>query len=84
MVVQVVSGQVADGTGLRRSLRPGRALTGGVPSDGLLVAVVRFEDEATARAAGPWWEAIGPVTVRESSDVDVLAPGARSTPGTSR
>ncbi len=66
--------------------------TAGVTTDGRFVAVARFEDEQSARAnsdrpeQSAWWEETerffkGPVTFRESSDVEILARGGSDEAG---
>ncbi len=91
MFVQVIEGRTKDPAGIRaqgeawqRDVRPGAkgylGLTSGVTSDGRTVAVVRFEDEASARAnsdrpeQAKWWEGMaqlydGEPTFTESSEV---------------
>lgn len=91
MFVQVIEGRTSDPEGLmehgdrwQREVRPGAigylGVTAGVTADGRTVAVVRFEDEASARAnsARPeqsaWFEGMarlydGAPTFVESSDV---------------
>lgn len=91
MFVQVIEGRTSDPAGViehgerwQRDLRPGAVgylgLTAGVTDDGRSVAIVRFEDEAAARAnaARPeqtaWFEEMvklydGEPTFAESSDV---------------
>ena len=90
MFVQVIKGRTSDAAGIRRQLerwmeevRPGAVgflgSTGGVADDGTSIAMVRFTDEAAARAnaarpeQGAWWEEMakyydGEPTFRESSD----------------
>ena len=91
MFVQVIEGKTSDPAGIiehgerwQRDLRPGAVgylgVTAGVTDDGRSVAIVRFEDEAAARAnaARPeqtaWFEEMaklydGEPTFAESSDV---------------
>jgi len=91
MFVQVIEGRTSDPAGIlehgerwQRDLRPGAVgylgLTAGVTDDGRSVAIVRFSDEAAARAnaARPeqtaWFEEMaklydGEPTFAESSDV---------------
>lgn len=91
MFVQVIEGRTKDAAGVQshgelwqREVRPGAAgylgVTSGVTADGRSIAIVRFEDEAAARAnserpeQSAWWEGMAKVldgepTFSESSDV---------------
>ena len=91
MFVQVIEGRTKDAAGVRshveqwqREVRPGAVgylgVTSGVTADGRTIAIVRFEDEAAARADAErpeqtaWWEGMaklqdGEPTFSESSDV---------------
>jgi hypothetical protein len=97
MFVQVINGRTQDPAGLRRrfevwreEVRPGAigflGSTVGITDDGVVVAVVRFADEASARANADrverksWWSETsklfdGEPTWRESSDVKTLFDG---------
>jgi len=103
MFVQVIEGKTSDPAGIiehgerwQRDLRPGAigylGLTAGVTSDGRSVAIVRFEDEAAARAnaARPeqtaWFEEMvklydGEPTFAESSDVTEWMGGGSNDAG---
>lgn len=91
MFVQVIEGRTSDpaaiaehGERWQRELRPGATgylgLTAGTTADGRTIAIVRFEDEASARAnserpeQGEWFQGMtklydGEPTFVESSDV---------------
>lgn len=89
MLVQVLTALVAERDELAErahqagSAAPGiRALTGGVTDDGRFVAVARFEKGSP----GAWWAGleaclVGPVVVRESSDVEVILGGVTGDAG---
>jgi hypothetical protein len=103
MFVQVINGHTSDAEGLRRQgerwkedVRPGAigflGSTAGVADDGTFYAIVRFADEASARANGDrpeqsaWWEEMskyidGEPTFRESSDVALLFDGGSDAAG---
>ena len=103
MFVQVIQGRTTDGAGLlahgdrwATDVRPGAVgfvgSTVGVADDGTFVAVVRFEDEATARAnserpeQSEWWAGMeafldGEPTFRDSSDTSQLFGGPTSAAG---
>jgi hypothetical protein len=91
MFVQVIEGKTKDPAGIieqgdrwQRELRPGAigylGVTAGVTADGRTIAIVRFADEASARAnaarpeQGAWFEGVaklydGEPAFTESSDV---------------
>lgn len=91
MFVQIIEGRTSDAKALidhgeqwQQDVRPGAigylGMTSGVTADGRSIAVVRFEDEAAARANSErpeqtaWWEGMaklfdGEPTFSESSDV---------------
>lgn len=91
MFVQVIEGRTSDPEALKaqgerwqEEVRPGAVgylgVTSGVTADGRSIAIVRFEDEASARAnsarpeQGVWWEGMaklfdGEPTFTESTDV---------------
>lgn len=91
MFVQVIEGRTSDPAGIieqgerwQRELRPGAigylGVTAGATKDGQTIAIVRFEDEASARANAErpeqtaWFEGMaklydGELTFTESSDV---------------
>ena len=103
MFVQVIKGRVADADAMRRrgekwrdELRPGAkgflGSTAGVADDGTYFVLVRFEDEAAARAnserpeQGSWWNETakyfdGDPSFRESSDVELLFDGGSDDAG---
>ncbi len=103
MFVQVIKGKTSDPDGIRRAVdqwtadvAPGAAgflgTTAGVADDGTSIAVVRFEDEASARAnserpeQGEWWQGMsalydGEPTFRESSDTATLFDGGSDSAG---
>ena len=103
MFVQVIEGTTSDPAGLnehgdrwQREVRPGAVgylgVTAGVTADGHAVAIVRFEDEASARAnAGrpeqtTWFEGManlydGEPTFTESSDVTEWMGGGSNDAG---
>jgi hypothetical protein len=92
MFIQVIQGKTKDAAGLRQQLdrweqdiQPGAkgylGSTGGVAKDGTVFELVRFKDEASARAnsdrteQGAWWNETskyfeGDVRFTDSSDVD--------------
>jgi len=99
MFVQIIEAQTNDAEGLKRQgdqwqaeVRPGAAdflgVTSGVTADGRSITIVRFQDEAAARAnsdrpeQGAWWADTekyydGDVTFTESSDAtDFLGGGS--------
>lgn len=99
MFIQVIQGRTGDAAGLRRQFdrwnseigpSAGGFLgsTGGVADDGTFVEIVRFADEAAARAnserteQGAWWNETekffdGDVGFRDSTDVEEpLGPGS--------
>jgi hypothetical protein len=91
MFVQIIEGRTSDPKALmdhgeqwQQDVRPGAVgylgITAGVTADGRSIAIVRFEDEAAARAnserpeQSAWWEGMaklydGEPTFTESSDV---------------
>ena len=91
MFVQIIEGRTSDAKALmdhadqwQQDVRPGAigylGITAGVTADGRSIAIVRFEDEAAARANSNrpeqtgWWEGMaklydGEPTFSESSDV---------------
>ena len=93
MFIQVIQGRTKDAEGFKRQVerwgqevKPGAkgflGSTGGVAADGTTIALVRFEDEASAVANSQrpeqtaWWNETakyfdGDPTFRESSDVEV-------------
>ena len=103
MFVQVVEGTTSDPAGIiehgerwQRELRPGAigylGVTAGVTADGRTIAVVRFEDEASARANSErpeqtaWAEGMaklydGEPTFTESSDVTEWMGGGSNDAG---
>lgn len=103
MFVQVIEGKTSDAAGVvehgerwQQELRPGAVgylgLTAGVTSDGRSIAVVRFTDEAAARAnaARPeqtaWFQELtklfdGEPTFAESSDVTLWKDGGSDDAG---
>jgi hypothetical protein len=103
MFVQVIEGRTSDpaaiiehGDRWQQELRPGAigylGLTAGVTADGRSVAVVRFEDEASARANAErpeqtaWFEGMaklydGEPTFAESSDVTEWMGGGSNDAG---
>lgn len=103
MFVQVIEGRTSDpaaiiehGERWQRELRPGAigylGLTAGVTADGRSVAIVRFEDEAAARAnserpeQGAWFEGMaklydGEPTFTESSDITEWMGGGSNEAG---
>lgn len=103
MFVQVIEGKTSDAAGVKaqgdkweRELRPGAVgylgVTSGVTADGRAIAIVRFEDEAAARAnaARPeqtaWFEEMaklydGEPTFAESSDVTEWMGGGSNDAG---
>src|SRR5713101_6644702 len=103
MFLQVITGHVNDANRLRRqldrwmeALRPGASgwlgHTAGVIDDGTSIALVRFENEAAARAnsdrpeQGEWWKATetcfdGPVTFLDSDDVELERGGGSDDAG---
>ena len=82
MFVQVIEGRTTDpaaiiehGDRWQREVRPGAigylGVTAGVTADGRTVAIVRFEDEASARAnAGGALDGFGDI----GTDVEFLLP----------
>ena len=106
MFVQVIEGTTSDPAALiehgdrwQREVRPGAVgylgVTAGVTADGRAVAIVRFEDEASARANAErpeqtvWFEGMaklydGEPAFTESSDVTNGWVAAPTTPGSSR
>jgi hypothetical protein len=103
MFVQVIEGKTSDpeavkeqGERWQRELRPGAAgylgVTAGSTADGRTIAIVRFEDEASARAnearpeQGAWFEGMaklydGEPTFAESSDVTEMMGGGSNDAG---
>jgi hypothetical protein len=103
MFVQIIEGRtsdpealVAQGDAWDRDVRPGAigylGVTAGVTADGRTIAIVRFEDEASARAnaARPeqtaWFEGMaklydGEPTFTESSDVTLWLDGGSDDAG---
>jgi hypothetical protein len=103
MFVQVIEGRTSDpaaitehGDRWQREVRPGAigylGVTAGVAADGRTVAVVRFEDEASARAnaerpeQGAWFERMaklydGEPSFTESSDVTEWMGGGSNDAG---
>ncbi len=103
MFVQVIEGRTSDpaainahGDRWQRELRPGAigylGVTAGVAADGRTVAIVRFEDEASARANAKrpeqtaWFEGMaklydGEPTFTESSDVTEWMGGGSNDAG---
>ena len=103
MFVQVIEGRTSDpaavtehGEQWQRDLRPGAigylGLTAGTTVDGRTIAVVRFEDEASARTQADrpeqtaWWEGMaklldGEPSVTESSDVNEWMGGGSDDAG---
>ena len=103
MFVQVIEGKTSDPTALmehgdrwQREVRPGAigylGVTAGATADGRSVAIVRFEDEASARAnaARPeqtaWFEGMarlydGEPTFTESSDITEWMGGGSNDAG---
>jgi hypothetical protein len=97
MFVQVMEGKVADASVLERQtdswmldLAPGATgylgSTHGITSDGIGLSIVRFEDEASARAnsdrpeQGAWWQVTasaydGDVSFAEATDVETVLFG---------
>ena len=91
MFVQIIEGRTSDAKALmdhgeqwQQDVRPGAigylGITAGVTADGRSIAIVRFEDESSARAnserpeQSTWWEGMaklydGEPTFSESSDV---------------
>ena len=91
MFVQIIEGRTSDAKALmdhgeqwQQDVRPGAigylGITAGVTADGRSIAIVRFEDESSARAnserpeQSAWWEGMaklydGEPTFSESSDV---------------
>jgi hypothetical protein len=103
MFVQIITAHTSDPEGLRRQgerwsaeVRPGAigflGGTVGTAADGTTVAVVRFADEASARANSErpeqhaWWEEtaayydVEPI-VRESSDIELVFGGGSDDAG---
>lgn len=103
MFVQVIEGRTSDPAGIveqgerwQRDVRPGSigflGLTAGVTADGRSVAIVRFEDEASARANAEraeqtaWFQGMaklydGEPTFTESSDVTEWMGGGSNDAG---
>jgi hypothetical protein len=103
MFVQVIEGKTSDpeavkeqGERWQRELRPGATgylgVTAGSTADGRTIAIVRFEDEASARAnearpeQGAWFEGMaklydGEPTFAESSDVTEMMGGGSNDAG---
>jgi hypothetical protein len=103
MFVQIIEGRTSDAKGLiehgkrwQRELRPGAVgylgSTAGVTGDGRTIAIVRFEDEASARANADrpeqteWFEGIrklydGEPTFTESSDTTEFMGGGSNDAG---
>jgi len=103
MFVQVIEGKTSDpeavkeqGERWQRELRPGATgylgVTAGSTADGRTIAIVRFEDEASARAnearpeQGAWFEGMaklydGEPTFAESSDVTEIMGGGSNDAG---
>jgi hypothetical protein len=97
MFVQVIQGQVSDAAALKaavdrwqRDIAPGATgwlgSTGGVTDDGRFIALVRFQDAATARRNSDrpeqdqWWNETsklftGEPSFQDSEDVTVDTPG---------
>ena len=97
MFIQVMQGHTSDATGLRTRLdewveEHSEAATGwlgttaGVTADGEFVALVRFEDESSARRnseraeQGEWWQETerlfdGSVTFHDYAHTDLLLGG---------
>lgn len=103
MFVQVIEGRTSDPAGIiehgdrwQREVRPGSigylGVTAGVTADGRSVAIVRFEDEASARAnaqrpeQGAWFQDMaklydGEPSFTESSDVTEWMGGGSNDAG---
>lgn len=103
MFVQIIQGKAKDADGLRRQydrwqeeLASGAkgylGSTGGVAEDGTSIMLVRFENEAAAKAnsdraeQGDWWNETakyydGDVTFRDSSDTDTSLGGGSDEAG---
>ena len=103
MFVQVIEGRTSDpkalmaqGDAWQRDVRPGAVgylgVTAGVTADGRTIAVVRFEDEASARAnskrpeQAAWFEGMaklydGEPTFTESSDTTTMLGGGSDDAG---
>jgi hypothetical protein len=103
MFIQVVRGKTKDAEGMlaaskrwQDEVAPGAkgylGSTDGVASDGTFVAVVRFEDEASARASserpeqGAWWEETsklfdGQATFYDCPNVDTIMGGGSDDAG---
>jgi hypothetical protein len=103
MFVQIIEGQTRDAEGIKRlseqwqkDLAPGAkgylGSTGGVSADGKVIAMVRFESEATARAnsdrpeQGAWWAEMsrhydGDPSFTESGDVEEFLGGGSNDAG---
>lgn len=103
MFIQVVQGKTSDAAGLQRQLdrwnreiSPGATgfigSTGGVVDDGTMLALIRFTDEAAARANSEraeqtaWWNETqkyfdGDVTFRDTSDTDAMLAGGSDDAG---
>jgi len=103
MFVQIIEGRTSDAKALMeqadawpRDVGPGAigflGVTSGVTTDGRTIAIVRFEDEASARAnserpeQAAWFEEMaklydGEPTFAESSDTTVLAGGGSDDAG---
>jgi hypothetical protein len=103
MFVQIIEGRTRDAAGIKRlterwqkDLAPGATgylgSTGGVTADGKMIAMVRFESEAAARAngdrpeQGAWWAEMskqydGDPIFTESSDVEDFLGGGSNDAG---
>lgn len=103
MFVQVMEGRVNDVEGLRAALERWKAdlapgatgflgATAGVTADGGIIALIRFESEAAARAnsdrpeQGEWWAAAsglydGEVTFTDCPEVDTFGAGGSDDAG---
>ncbi len=102
MFAQLIQAKKADAAGMRKQLDRWRdevrsgttgylGSTGGVTADGEMIALVRFADEASARAnsdraeQSAWWsdteKYLTDVTFKESSDIDVFFGGGSDDAG---
>lgn len=103
MFVQIIEGQTSDAEGLKRQGERWRAdvgpgavgflgVTAGVAADGRAITIVRFDDEAAARAnsdrpeQGAWWADTekyydGAVSFTESTDTTTFLGGGSNDAG---